>query len=55
MSLVVYVVGIALSFVHSWLGFALYVVVAAMWFIPDKRIESVINREDAQHEIEKHG
>jgi uncharacterized membrane protein len=55
LSLAIYVVGIALSFIHSWLGFAIYVVVAAMWFIPDKRIESVINKEDGQREIEKHG
>ena len=31
--------GIALSFVSSWGGFALYVLVALIWFIPDQRIE----------------
>ena len=39
-SLVIYATGIGLSFVNSWLGLAMYVLVAAMWFIPDKRIES---------------
>ena len=31
--------GIALSFISSWGGFALYVLVALIWFIPDQRIE----------------
>ncbi|MEP7377138.1 MAG: TMEM175 family protein [Chitinophagaceae bacterium] len=35
----IYIIGIGLSFVNSWLGFAMYVIVAALWFIPDKRIE----------------
>lgn len=38
-SLLIYVLGIALSFVHPYIGFACYVLVAAMWFIPDKRFE----------------
>ncbi len=33
--------GIALSFINSWLGCALYVAVALAWFKPDKRIEKV--------------
>jgi uncharacterized membrane protein len=39
LSVVLYAVGIALSFVHPWLGFAVYIGVAVMWFIPDRRIE----------------
>ncbi len=38
-SVVIYAVGIALSFVNPWIGFGLYVFVAAIWIIPDKRIE----------------
>jgi len=38
-SLVVYTAGIILSFVNPYLAFALYVLVALMWFIPDPRIE----------------
>jgi uncharacterized membrane protein len=38
-SLVIYLLGIGLSFINSWLGFSMYILVAAMWFIPDKRIE----------------
>lgn len=39
-SVVFYAIGIGLSFVNSWLGFAMYVLVAAIWFIPDRRIEN---------------
>jgi uncharacterized membrane protein len=37
-----YVVAIALCFISPWLGFVLYTVIAAIWFIPDKRIENEI-------------
>src|ERR1700722_1016529 len=40
-SLSIYVLAIALAFVHPWIAIALYVVNAAMWFIPDRRIESI--------------
>jgi uncharacterized membrane protein len=39
LSLVMYLLGVALAFVHPWLGFAVYFIVAAIWFIPDRRIE----------------
>ena len=39
LSVVIYPIGIGLCFINSWLGFSMYVLVAAMWFIPDKRIE----------------
>jgi uncharacterized membrane protein len=38
-SLALYVVGIALAFVDSLLGFFVYAIVAVIWFIPDRRIE----------------
>jgi uncharacterized membrane protein len=38
-SIVFYVVGIALSFISTWLGIACYILVACIWFVPDKRIE----------------
>ena len=41
----IYIAGIVLSFVHPWLGFAMYFVVAIMWFIPDKRIEEKLVKE----------
>ncbi len=38
-SVVAYALAIPLAFVNAWLSVALYVSVAAMWFIPDRRIE----------------
>ena len=38
-SVAIYLLAIALAFVNHWLGFALYCVVALIWFIPDSRIE----------------
>jgi uncharacterized membrane protein len=41
-SVVIYLVAIPLAFVRWWLAFALYVLVAATWFIPDRRIEKEV-------------
>lgn len=41
-SLVLYVVGIAGSFLHPWIAGAAYVTVALIWLIPDRRIERVL-------------
>ncbi|MFB2892210.1 TMEM175 family protein [Aerosakkonemataceae cyanobacterium BLCC-F50] len=41
-SMVIYALGIALSFVNTWLAFLLYVSVAIMWLIPDRRIEKIL-------------
>lgn len=45
LSTLLYVIGIGFSFINSWLGFSIYVIVAGMWFIPDKRIEEKIESE----------
>jgi uncharacterized membrane protein len=37
-----YLAGIGLAFVNPWLSIALYVLVAAIWLVPDRRIEKVI-------------
>lgn len=42
-SIVIYVAGIALCFLNPLIGFSLYVVVAVIWFIPDKRIEKTLD------------
>jgi uncharacterized membrane protein len=42
-SLVLYTIAIALATVNSWLAFAIYVLIALMWFIPDRRIERTLN------------
>jgi uncharacterized membrane protein len=41
-SLGIYVVAILFSFLNPWISIALYVVVAFMWFIPDRRIEKIV-------------
>jgi uncharacterized membrane protein len=41
-SLALYIVAIPLSFVKPWIGFTLYVIVAVIWFIPDRRIENTL-------------
>jgi uncharacterized membrane protein len=45
LSLALYLLGIALAFVHAWLGFAVYIAVALVWFIPDRRIENRLTHE----------
>ena len=44
LSVVLYLIGIDLAFINPWLGFSIYSVVAAIWFIPDSRIEKNIKR-----------
>jgi uncharacterized membrane protein len=46
-SVVFYVLAIPLSFVSSWLACALYVLVAIMWLIPDRRIERELSELNA--------
>jgi uncharacterized membrane protein len=41
-SLVIYIVAVLLSFVSHWVAFGLYVLVAVMWLLPDRRIEKVL-------------
>lgn len=38
-SIVIYLIAIPLAFVKSWLACALYVLVAVMWLVPDRRFE----------------
>ena len=48
LSIVLYLAGIALSWLSEWAGLATYIAVAVMWLIPDRRIE-----EKVVEEIEK--
>ncbi len=38
-SVLLYAIGIGLAFVNSWMAVAIYVGVALMWLVPDRRIE----------------
>jgi uncharacterized membrane protein len=42
-SVIIYAVAIAIAFFNSKAGFALYIVVACIWFIPDRRIEKKVS------------
>ena len=41
-SLALYLIGIPLAFVSPYLSYGLYVLVALLWFIPDRRIEAAL-------------
>jgi len=40
-----YIAGIGLAFVQPWLSCMLYVLVALVWLVPDRRIESRIDKQ----------
>src|SRR5438876_10514949 len=40
LSIAAYVVAIPMAFVHQWISDALYVAVALLWLVPDRRIEA---------------
>lgn len=42
-SVLIYAVAIPLAFVNAWLACAIYVLVAVMWLIPDRRIEKTLS------------
>jgi uncharacterized membrane protein len=46
LSPLLYVAGIALSFVAPWVATAIYVSVAGIWLIPDRRIERAMQHDD---------
>jgi uncharacterized membrane protein len=47
LSVVLYLCAIALAFVRPWMAIALYVAVALIWLVPDRRIESLVRRMGA--------
>jgi uncharacterized membrane protein len=48
LSPVFYLLAIPLAFVSSWIANALYVFVALLWLIPDRRIERVLATREKQ-------
>jgi uncharacterized membrane protein len=44
LSPVLYLAAIPLAFVNVWIASGLYVFVAALWFVPDRRIERVLEK-----------
>jgi uncharacterized membrane protein len=41
---ILYISAILLAFVNSWIAVALYALVAIMWLVPDRRIETAFER-----------
>ncbi len=41
-SLILYTLGVMLSFIQPWISISLYVMVAILWFIPDPRVEKTL-------------
>ncbi len=46
LSILVYAAAIPLAFVGRWLAVGLYVAVALMWLIPDRRIEKALDSQE---------
>jgi len=46
LSPVLYLVGVAATFERAWLGQVLFVMVALMWLVPDRRIERSLQATD---------
>ncbi len=44
-SLALYLAGIGFSFVNQWIAGGIYALVAAIWFIPDRRMEKVVEAD----------
>jgi uncharacterized membrane protein len=45
LSMLFYLLGTLLSFASQWLALAIYIAIAILWLIPDKRIERSLNHE----------
>ncbi|MGB8633086.1 MAG: hypothetical protein WCD69_27550, partial [Xanthobacteraceae bacterium] len=43
---ILYATAILLAFVGPWISIAIYVMVAVMWLVPDRRIENVFREKD---------
>ncbi len=46
LSLLLYAAAIPLAFVNQWISQALYVALALMWLVPDRRIEKVLSERN---------
>jgi uncharacterized membrane protein len=44
LSLILYFAAIVLAFVRPWMAITLYVAVALLWLVPDRRIESLVGK-----------
>ena len=47
LSIIAYVLAIPLSFLHPWIAISIFVLVGMLWFIPDRRIETMLHHDHA--------
>lgn len=45
-SVIIYAIAIPLAFYNSWFAYVLYMFVAVMWLIPDRRIENIASNNE---------
>jgi uncharacterized membrane protein len=45
-SRLMYMAAIAVAFIRPWIAWGLYVAVAVLWFVPDRRIERILMGEE---------
>jgi uncharacterized membrane protein len=51
LSLLLYIASIPLAYVHPMISGALFVTVAVIWLVPDRRIETHLSRYNHPHEL----
>ena len=49
LSILLYAIAIPAAFVSSWISGVIYVFVALMWLVPDRRIEAAIAQAHEEH------
>lgn len=42
-SILIYLVAIPIAFINQWISLIMYILVATIWFIPDQRIEKILD------------
>jgi uncharacterized membrane protein len=52
MSPIIYAIAICVGFYNQWIACGLYVLVALIWLVPDRRIERAIEKHAHHHESE---
>ncbi|MBS1848785.1 MAG: DUF1211 domain-containing protein [Actinobacteria bacterium] len=53
LSMLLYVAAIGLAFVNHWIAVALFVAVAIMWFVPDRRLVAIAEGSSPEAEADR--
>jgi uncharacterized membrane protein len=51
LSIFLYLTAIAVAWINSWISMILYIVVAAIWVIPDRRIENRLLKNESENQL----